>query len=329
VRLLAYLTATLAFAAVAHIAWSLLLAAGLLAGFDHRIFNTRAVAINHGTRLALSAAFLDHRTRGDTGRTVGFLGSSFTYGYPWEEDRIFSDVFAAREPTLNVFNGSQIGSDIGGIIENVACPLAAAKQKVAVAFFEIPIVNTVDNLEQYRRLGASRPPVHCLPPSSWSGFVPIFLSRPFGVGWLPLLWDPERYAKPDEPISIAPLPPEYFGSLEEFEAVLPQYRQWLADAAAVFRKAAAKVYVYPTPIYIPGVKEAGGDEQAAKRQFQTSLELCRSLVGIICLDTSGFLDRREYFYNLTHLNQRGHRAFAEWLLAEFQAREHDDAITSR
>jgi hypothetical protein len=40
---------------------------------------------------------------------------------------------------------------------------------------------------------------------------------------------------------------------------------------------------------------------------------CRKIRGVICLDPSDFYDKPQYFYNMTHLSQKGHRAMADWL----------------
>jgi hypothetical protein len=325
-QLSTYLAVALAVGIAVHLAWSLLLAAVLSARFQHRIFNTRNVEMPAAAHAGLFSAFVHDRIAASDKPAVGFFGSSFTYGYLWPENRTFSYLFARRRTDLNVFNAGRIGADTDSAVADGICPIIAAHETVAAAFVEIPIVNSLGNFESRLRqklpLQGYRFPDVCRSGHDDRRFFDTFVRHPYGLGWLPVLWDEEAYEKPERPLSIAPLPVTYFGTKDEFDAVLPAYREWLPATVSGIRAAATRIYLFPSPIYLAGVAEAGGDPQLVEQQFRATLAICRSIEGVTCLDTSEFLNHREFFANLTHLNLEGHRAFAEFLLEQYGKSEH-------
>jgi len=272
-------------AALAHAVFSACVAAAMYWGYPHRIYDVRRW---HDVRdyRELISAFLAQR-RSD----LVFAGSSVTFGYPWQESVIFSRVVGRGT------NVSVIGLSLAGIHNLILCNLEDEHPRHLV--IEIPVIASVryrDNRFDCQR-GESR---------SYYGFA---LSHPAGTGWFPFLWDNEAYPKPDEPIKVFPVPDDYFVSKFDRDNFAEQIRRTLDKAKTV----AGTVYAFPSPVYVPGVAQVGRDARAMRDQLEFAVAACRKVSGVVCLDPSRFYDAPEYFLNMTHLNQKGHRAMGEWL----------------
>jgi hypothetical protein len=278
-----FLAAVILFVAGTHIVWSAGVAAVALILYDHRAFDIRR---QEGTEAdALLAAWV--RTR--PAEQIAFIGSSFTYGYPWQEDVIFSRYFRA-------INASVIGADLS----RMHCALTGSFKAVVL---EIPVINEVDSI--YRGDDV----FECPPPTSTFGHM---LSRPYGIAWASMLWDSEAYPKPDQTIQIQPVPKGYFHSREEFRPHAAEYKRRIEK---IIRQAQrlGQVFVIPTPVFAPAVTQTGNDADAVRQQIELAIAACREVPEAVCLDPSPFYAERGFYYNLTHLNQAGHKAFAHWL----------------
>ena len=77
---------------------------------------------------------------------VFFVGSSLTYGYPWQERVIFSRVVAARASSWRVANLSYIGANMRGLLEYATCSLGRSI-KPNILVVEIPLVNSIASLD--------------------------------------------------------------------------------------------------------------------------------------------------------------------------------------
>lgn len=309
-RLSHVLIAVASAALVAHIGWSAMVV-GLLDNFyDHRIFNLRKAKNPGRDWEAMSAAFL-HQVLEDTTKNkrpaVLFLGSSFTYGYPWQEPIIFSSMAAKRLPDWRVANLSLIGGDIAGILGFTTCALGGdIKPDVLIA--EIPLVNSIAQLTPNTPVSIRQ----CTSSGEHTDYWGLVLTRPYGLGWLSLLWDEEAYNKPDSNIQIEKLPSSYFATEQRFIDIKPQFALLVKDYVERLSSAANKVIVYVSPVYIAGIKEAGGDGAAVEKQIEFAYSICKENAKVTCIDPSSIQLGREMFYNLTHLNQRGHRALGEY-----------------
>lgn len=294
----------------AHVLWTGLIVFLLQHYYDHRLINIRKLKSFEETGTDFSTAFFHTAvTESANGKhAVVFLGSSFTYGYPWQEGVVFSRVAARSLPGMKFANLSIIGAGIRDLTEHARCA-RATERKAFLLIAEIPLVNSVGNLTSPDRGFRTK----CRPHSSmpWSLHRSV-LSQPSGTGWIPVLWDEEAYAKPDSDISITKLPSTYFASANMFQAVRSQYVRDLHNYLQAISELGETVWVFVSPIYMPGIEESGGDHVPVAQQIALTFEVCKAYGKVICLDTSGFGTQRELFYNLTHLNQRGHRALGNW-----------------
>jgi hypothetical protein len=72
-------------------------------------------------------------------------------------------------------------------------------------------------------------------------------------------------------------------------------------------------------VFVGGLAEIGEDTAALRHQMQATVAACEHVPGVKCVETSSLWINRSYYYNLTHLNQAGHRALAEILHASVAA----------
>ena len=107
--------------------------------------------------------------------------------------------------------------------------------------------------------------------------------------------------------------PGYYVTASQFASIESAYRTQIVDAVRSAQRVADRVYVFPSPVFLPGVVEVGEDAAAVRAQLEMALAICRTVEGVSCLDSQPFYDRKDVYYNMTHLNQRGHEAIAEWL----------------
>jgi hypothetical protein len=274
-------------ALLAHAVFSAAVAAAMYWGYPHRIYDVRRW--HHATDYGeLINAFLAQR-RSD----LVFAGSSVTFGYPWQESVIFSRVVGRGT------NVSVIGLSLAGIHNLILCNMEDKHPRQLV--IEIPVVAAVrypDTRFQCERSATSR-------------YYSFAVRHPVGTGWFPFLWDNEAYPKPDEPIKVFAVPDDYFVSTFDRDNFAYQINRTLDKARTV----AETVYVLPSPVYLPGVAQVGHDAKAMRDQLDFAVTTCRKVSGVVCLDPSKFYDEPAYFTNMTHLNQRGHRAMGEWLAA--------------
>lgn len=299
----------------AHAVWSSLVAFGFKHLYDHRLPDITRIASRANDWEPFLHSFWQANARRDPAKpAIAFVGSSMTYGYPWQEPVIFSRILSDRLSGWNAANLSYYSADIWGIREYLLCPVTTSSDwKPDVLIVEIPLVNSIRQIQP----GAVPRKRECSGEASRSaGYFQFVLMRPIGTGWIPLMWDVEAYHKADQEIQIAPVGPDYFASAAAFGNIEKEY---LRDLRAFLDKISGlgrNVFVFISPIYLPGIAEAGGDRAAVEHQIQVTWEVCKSHASITCLPVSRFGLERNLFYNLTHFNQRGHRVFGEWMMQE-------------
>jgi hypothetical protein len=298
----------------AHLAWSALMVGWINAYYDHRIFNLRHIEdkVRHWEDFT-SAFVVEHLQQTRDGKpTLMFLGSSVSYGFPWQEEVIFSRLFAQNRPQWHVSNLSVIGSNMRSLTDFATCALGPG-HRPDMLVVEVPLVNSTFTI----RADSQHKPRTCKPAKERiSGYWPLVLERPQGTGWFSILWDEMAYWKPDQDISVAPLPPNYFADSREFSETEALFVAELRRYLTAVSEMGEKVYAFVSPIHTAVITEAGGDRQSVEYQIALTHRICREFDRVTCLDATFLNEKRELFYNLTHLNQRGHRALADWLIGQ-------------
>lgn len=298
----------------AHVIWSAILATALAAGYRHRVFDVRRWGGPTSDSVDLVSRFFAKRGQPSDKPQVLFLGSSFTYGYPWQEDVIYSHVFASLRTEFDVLNVSVIGID-ASFGEWLLCRPVHERRVFDTVFVEIPVINETARLDKMNGLGRTvslGATGACRSADTHGGYFAFFLRHPYGLGLLPFVWDDKAYPKRDEKVGLATVPDDYFVTGDQFQEIAPLFAARVEALVRSAKVVGRRVYVYPTPVYLPGVRQIGRDADAVRAQLDSAVIACQRVPGVTCLDPSAFYESAENYLNITHLNQRGHRAMAKW-----------------
>ena len=307
-------------AIAAHLVWSAGVAFALERAYPHRVVDLRRWTSSTpgvAAQRELLARFVSVELRHAAQPTVAFMGSSFSFGYPWQERVILSRWFSALRPELRVVNMSVTGGDLSLVNNWSICALERQDLVVDAAIIEIPVIATVVHLSQQHELLGTSDGIskleNCAAPRVSDAYLPFVLSHARGLGWVRFLWDVEAYEKRDEPIVITPVPEGYFVPAGKFDKIENAYRKEIVATLTHARTIARHVYAFPSTVYLPALLELHEDDVAVARQLQVTSDACRSVSDVECVDVTSFYVMRDAYYNMTHLNQRGHEALARWL----------------
>lgn len=323
--LIRLIAATVAGAALMHALASAAAATMLESTYSHRMFDVRRwpTRTTTGDVAEMTAVFLGGQlSRHPERRPTIFVGSSFAYGYPWQESVTMSSRYARLRPHELVLNISVIGASLLSLDKGILCGARNAGVTAEVAIVELPVINAAASIltEQQREVPRE---IVCDETIGRRGYTGFTLRHPLGVGWVPFIWDDKAYPKADEGLSLNKVPPGYYITASQFASIERAYRAQIVDAVRSAKRVADRVYVFASPVFLPGVAEVGEDAAAVRVQLDAALAICRTVAGVSCLDSQPFYDRKDVYYNMTHLNQRGHQAIAEWLA------EHVDTGSTR
>jgi hypothetical protein len=314
IRLRTLVMALLVGIAITHVAWSAAMAALLASGYTHRIVDVRRwpteVEVRRVTEMV--SMYLAHTAVPSPRPTTVFFGSSVAFGFPWQEAVVMSTRYAALRPDEHVFNASVIGADLAFIENAILCGATNAGLKADTAIVELQVVLSVNSLAR-AKFWRLAPPEQCDETVGRVGYFPFVVRHPLGAGWLPFIWNDKAFAKPDRDVKVAPVYAGYFVNREDFRGIEADFAKQVVAALNRAKSVAARVYAFPSPTFLPGVRDAKYEETSVHAQLTAALAACRSVGGVHCLDPEEWYTRREMYWNLTHFNQHGHQVFAEWL----------------
>lgn len=315
-RIRMFVATLLVGAAAIHVAWSSAMAWLLSSRYSHRIVDVRRWPEEVDVRRTaeMVSMYLTNTAVPSPPPTTVFFGSSVAFGYPWAEDVGFSARYAALRPAEHVFNASVIGADLAFIEDAILCGATNAGLRVDTAIVELQVVLSVNSLAR-TAFWKFAPPEPCDETIGQVGHWSFVTRHPLGAGWLPFIWDDKASPKPDRGLEVAEVYAGYFITREDYDRLELESKLHAQVAAALNRAktVARRVYAFPSPVYLPGVREARYEAESVHAQQKAALAACRSVPGVQCLDPEEFYTRRELYWNLTHFNQRGHQVFAEWL----------------
>jgi hypothetical protein len=309
--------------ALMHVAWSTAMAALLSSRYSHRMVDVRRwpaeVEVRGVTQMV--SMYLHDTVASSAAPTTVFFGSSVAYGYPWQEEASFAARYAAMRPSEHVYNASVIGADLAFTENAILCGATNAGVTVDTAVVELQVVLSVNSLARIAFWNFA-PPAPCDETIGPVGHWSFAMRHPLGAGWLPFIWDDKASPKPDRGLEVAPVYAGYFISRADYDNLKLQ-PQLHAQVAAVLNRAktiARRVYAFPSPVYLPGVRDARYEAESVHRQQIDTLAACRAVPDVQCLDTEAFYTQLELYWNLTHFNQHGQRVFAEWLARQIHER---------
>ncbi|MCB1468001.1 MAG: hypothetical protein KDK08_12870 [Rhizobiaceae bacterium] len=265
-------------------------AAYTMASYEQRIFDVRQFP-DHCDHSTLVGAYLESREA--TGKTV-VAGSSFAFGYPFASELSFP-AYMTEKP----INASVIGIGLSGITSNTINEIKERGLRPSRLIVEIPLINEVGALIRPRTSGKT-----CSDLGKRS-LLRYALASPVSLQWYSLLTDPYRGAVASGPISIAPVPDDYFATTDQFEQAKRDLRTNIEAAFASASAVADNAFLFVTPVYVPGVDQAGRDGESIRRQFDFAQSACVEVAGDRCIMTDHMLDNPAYFTNITHIGPDG------------------------
>ena len=314
-RLLQFGAAVLMFAGVAHLVVALVLTLALHAMYPRRIYDVRRWSDDAAASFRLVGTWLNENAR-VTEPVIAFAGSSVTFGLEFREPATFAGLFAERRPEHTVVNASIIAADLSGINDWIVCAARRNGIRFSALIVELPVVNTLGLLVRLRQGGNAVPALStCSGESPDPGYLRFGLTNVRGTSWFRFLWNPRPVLKANRQISIERVPPGYFAPAADFTGVRESFEAQIVQTLQHAQTAAETVYAFPSPVYIPGLREAGADDQAMAEQLASALSACHAVAGVRCIDSSKLYFERSFYFNLTHLNEAGHVAMAAVLNA--------------
>lgn len=309
-----FIVAIAAAAVAVHVLSALLITAGLYVKYPHRIFNVHQWSNDNAENFRLVGTFLRTRARSQTRPVMVFAGSSVSYGDVWPARVTFAHLIAERRTMATVLNASIIAADVSAVNDWIVCGARRNQIHVAALLIELPVVNSLTYLINHQRASGRVPALNaCEAADQDPDYVGLAFTRFRGTAWLRFLWHQQPAIDGERPIKIVPVPKGYFASAADFGSVRALFMQQIADTLTSARRVADVVYAFPSPVYLPGLRQVGEDDRAVEEQLHAAHAACTSVPGIRCIDASRLYAERSDHSNLTHLNLAGHRAMADLL----------------
>ena len=260
------------------------------------------------------SAFLGGRASVVANNGTIFYGSSFSYGYPWQETVVMSYRYAELRPAETVLNVSVIGANLALIDNGILCGARNAGIRTRNAVIELPVINSTAALVAQHADGSSTPPCDMsLGRRSYTAFT---AQHPLGLGWVPFIWDDKAFPKGDENIALNKVAVGYFTSADRFKEIESQYREQIAGVVRDGQAVADHVFVFPSPVFLTGATELGEDADAILAQLRVAVEACRTVPGAVCLDPRAVLHAPRIVLQHDPPEPTGHQAMAEWFASQ-------------
>ena len=295
----------------AHLLWSFLVAYSFEYLYSNRPPNlTKITNVAKDWEPFLHAFWYANTNSNQDLPKLVFVGSSVTYGYPWVESSIFSSKIQRVQRDWKVINLSYLGADIVGIQEYLLCPLENDQaNKPDILIVEIPLVNTLPYIKSYGSIKKRE----CEPKKNLNlNYFKFLVTRPIGVGWIPVIFGTDSRQTKERPIHYAGS--NYFYNQMQFNVIEQVYRKELSGFLGRLSTLGHRVFVFVSPIHLPGVEKVGGNLEAVQSQLRVTMEVCKLHINIKCMPMSEFNQDPEMFSNVTHLSKSGHEKFSEWVL---------------
>ena len=317
-RVRTFILAVLIGGAFTHLAWSSAMALLLSTRYPDRMVDVQrwpqSISVQRVAEMV--SLFLSNTINASTAPNTVFVGSSVAYGFPWQAEVVVSARYAALRPTEHVVNASVVGSDLAFLENAVLCGATNAGLRAEVVIVELPVINSVLNI---MRRSDEWVPERCDETIGRVGYWSFAMRHPLGAGWLPYIWDDKAFAKADQTVTVRQPYFGYFAGRKDFARIEPQFRREVIAAVERAKTVGQHVYAFPSPVLLPAVKELGFEADSVHSQLTATLDACRTVAGVECLDPELFYARRDAYFNMTHFNQHGHQLLAEWLAQHIPA----------
>src|SRR5688572_16024680 len=154
--LITFVVGTLAAAALTHGAFAITVAAAADRLYAGRMFDVRRWPGTSAEGFRLAGTYLRERFERTPPPVTLFAGSSVTHGYPWTHSQTFAQRYAEMRGTP-VINAGILALDASGINDWIICGAMRNGIRPRTLIIEVPVVNTVSQLVNYRRAGTPVP----------------------------------------------------------------------------------------------------------------------------------------------------------------------------
>ena len=321
---------------VAHVVFSVILAATTSTLYQHRMVNLRLLDGQRETRSEVAGSFLLD-TIGDASKPViAIIGSSFSWGVPFIEDDTFGYHLEDKlQGRYKVVNASVIGDSPGGSMQTL-CALQRLNVRATILFIEVNLANYfgggAQNANFFQPFSSA-----CADAYTSNGrggtesdnpkilrtpfpYLSFFLKNPFGLGHLKILFD-ERTEDVRDERDFAPnrLADNYFPTKAEFDEHLDAHRQNITELGKAALISADRVILGISPFVEEGLVMSRFTWSELGPQLHTLHEICLQNSDLECFYPQASLTEA-HFHDVTHLNLHGHETYAEALAAFVRTR---------
>jgi hypothetical protein len=307
-----FVVAALGAALLSHVLYAAAAAAFTHATEEHRLINVRNFPTS--ARTSLIEAFVESR-RSKADIEVAVVGTSFSWGYSWPEDVVYSSFLENRQKKhLSVLNLSIIGRGTFGQIETLE-RLGANGVRTGLLIIEINPSNLNNDLKWGRtapEAAHARRSFNFIDP-----YFNFFLFHPYGVNFIAMAYDQYNYRQPERALQIGQVPAGYFLMPADVGRNSGRIESLLALVARSGARVSNRVAVFFSPQLFEIARDLGYDAHKVQLAQDMLFKLCLTQQAVECVDAGKF-QGREFYSNISHLNQRGHRAFARFLMDELK-----------
>ncbi|MFS1863038.1 hypothetical protein BCU54_018325 [Vibrio lentus] len=284
--------------------------------YQDRVPNVRHVDFDRELVPNLLMSHMIDRTD-ENKEQVLFVGSSFSWAYPFPKKSSYPYLVQKELPGRNVINLSVIGDNPLYTFETL-CLLNKYKLKVDTLVVEINLANFSAINEGSLKKGRAR---RCLAYKKFDflldsifPYSSFFLSSPFGLNHFGIVHDKFDYTrKRDRKFRFNSLRDGYFNTPSEAEKTFEAKSKVIQMLLNTAKNVSDEVIFFIAPISSYGVALSQYDIDNLKIQSNKIIRECKAIGGVKCLDIDFDLDKK-YFMNITHLNMKGHEAFSRYML---------------
>jgi hypothetical protein len=281
--------------------------------YTHRMINVRNLDSRPCLQPILIKDFLTDNITHEQRPIVMVVGSSFSWGYSWQENGISSwHMQEYLGESLKVLNGSVIGHAASGSLQTIST-LRELGLHVDTLIIEMALPalrgDDANAREECKHPGRSEEIYFNVPYLSYFSF---YLINPFGLSHMKLIWDEYNYTQSERKFTFAPLRESYFQTKEQFEENLLSNRKILNELIKKSKEISNRQIIFFSPISEKGVNMSQFDWKEIVRQLQSLRDICLEHDQVQCLPVMTTLES-DNFKNVTHLSLKGHAFFGDYL----------------
>ena len=293
------------FATITHICAAIFFSVYTSAVYEHRLINVRQIDAQERSKMI--AGFTESVVNRSRKPVVLFAGSSFAWGYYWSEKNIFTWHLQQNRPEYRIVNSSTIGAKSFDT-ETMICILDKVGVKVDHLIIEISLANS----------GPGKSSLSCdnnrfeIAVNKILPYFPFFVTSFYGLNNFRIIWDEYNYQQSDRTFQSVRLSDTYFQSWQGFKKTVSQRSALIERLLHKAKNISDNVYFFVAPIASAELENSQFLKKDIDRQLIWIYDLCNKIEDVTCLPMHTLKDSK-YFYNISHLNHVGHRAFAELL----------------